>query len=57
MPAKSLQQYKFMKGVEEGSIKAPGLTPAKAAEYTSKNKGKMSPRNLPKISNMMKNKG
>jgi hypothetical protein len=40
MPAKSKQQFKFMKGVEAGSIKAPGLTPEKAKEYTEKNVGK-----------------
>lgn len=33
MPAKSKQQLKFMAGVMSGSIKAPGLSPEKAAEF------------------------
>jgi hypothetical protein len=35
MPAKSKAQYRFMKGVESGSIKAPGLSPEKAKDWTS----------------------
>lgn len=34
MPAKSKKQFRFMKGVESGSIKKPGLSPSKAAEFT-----------------------
>jgi hypothetical protein len=37
MPATSKAQFKFMKAVEEGYIKKPGLSPKKAAEYTSEN--------------------
>jgi hypothetical protein len=43
-PAKSKAQFRFMKGVESGSIKAPGLSKAKAAEFTSG----QSPKGLPK---------
>lgn len=39
MPAKSKAQFRFMKGVESGSINAPGLSPEQAAEYTKENKG------------------
>ena len=35
MPAKSKAQYRFMKGVAGGSIKAPGLSKQQAAEYTA----------------------
>jgi hypothetical protein len=38
MPAKSRAQFKFMKAVEGGYIKAPGLSREKAAEYTEDNK-------------------
>lgn len=34
MPAVSRQQYKFMKSVEEGKAKAPGLSKEKAHEFT-----------------------
>ena len=34
MPAKSKQQYKFMKSVAQGDIKAPGLSQSEAREYT-----------------------
>lgn len=34
MPATSKAQFRFMKGVESGSIKAPGLSKPKAAEFT-----------------------
>ena len=40
MPAKSKQQFKFMKAVESGSLKVPGLSPSEAAEFTKENKGK-----------------
>jgi hypothetical protein len=40
MPAKSKQQFKFMKAVESGSIKAPGLSKKEAAEFTKGNTGK-----------------
>jgi len=43
MPAKSEQQFKFMKGVAGGSIKAPGLSPEKADEFTAG----QSPKGLP----------
>jgi hypothetical protein len=48
MPAKSKQQFKFMKAVESGSIKKKGLSKKEAAEFTSKNKGKKSFKKLPK---------
>ena len=38
MPAKSQAQFRFMKAVEGGYIKKPGLSKEKAAEYTSENK-------------------
>lgn len=38
MPAKSKAQFRFMKAVESGYIKAPGLSKEKAHEYTSENK-------------------
>ncbi len=34
MPAKSKQQFKFMKAVENGYIKKPGLSSEKAHEFT-----------------------
>lgn len=34
MPAVSKQQFKFMKAVESGSIKTPGLSKEKAHEFT-----------------------
>jgi hypothetical protein len=40
MSAKSQQQFKFMKAVESGSLKVPGLSPEKAKEYTKGNVGK-----------------
>lgn len=40
MSAKSKQQFKFMKAVESGSIKVPGLSPEKAREFTKGNVGK-----------------
>ena len=44
MPATSKQQFKFMKAVESGAVKKPGLSKSEAAEYT---KGQ-SPKALPK---------
>lgn len=54
MPARSQQQYRFMKAIENGSIKKPGLSPQKAKEYTSHNVGSMSFKNLPKLKKLMK---
>lgn len=34
MPAVSKAQFRFMKSVEEGKAKAPGLSPEKAHEFT-----------------------
>lgn len=56
MPAKSQQQYKFMQAVASGKVKGTGLTPSQAAEYVSKNRGRLAPHNLPRISRMMKNR-
>jgi hypothetical protein len=56
MPAKSQQQYKFMQAISNGSIKGSGMTNSQAAEYIAKNKGRLAPHNLPRISSMMKNK-
>ncbi len=39
MPAKSKQQFKFMKAVEKGYIKVPGLSKKEAAEFTKGNVG------------------
>jgi len=44
MPASSKAQFRFMQGVAHGSIKAKGLSKAKAAEFV---KGQ-SPKGLPK---------
>ena len=43
-PATSKAQFRFMQGVAHGSIKAPGLSKGKAAEFV---KGQ-SPKGLPK---------
>lgn len=43
MPAKSKKQFRFMKAVESGSVKAKGLSKKEAKEYT---KGQ-SPKRLP----------
>lgn len=40
MPAKSKQQFKFMKAVESGSLKVPGLSKEEAKEFTKGNVGK-----------------
>jgi len=50
MPAKSRQQFKFMKAVESGAIKAPGLSQNEAKEYTEG----QSPKDLPKYSKIKK---
>jgi len=34
MPSRSKAQYRFMKAVESGAVKAPGLSPEKAHEFT-----------------------
>jgi hypothetical protein len=39
MAAKSKQQFKFMKAVESGAIKAPGLSKKEASEFTKGNTG------------------
>lgn len=36
MPARSKAQYRFMRGVASGSIKAKGLSRKKAGEYVRK---------------------
>lgn len=33
MPVKSKAQMRFMQAVAHGTVKAPGLTPAKATEF------------------------
>lgn len=43
MPARSKQQFKFMEAVANGSLKKPGLSPAKAKEFISG----QSPKGLP----------
>jgi hypothetical protein len=35
MPAASKAQYRFMKAVEAGDLKVPGLSRSKAAEFTA----------------------
>ena len=40
MPAVSKKQFKFMKSVESGSLKVPGLSKEEAKEYTKGNLGK-----------------
>jgi hypothetical protein len=36
MPARSKAQYRFMRGVASGNIKAKGLTRKQAGEYVNK---------------------
>lgn len=43
MPATSKAQFRYMQAVAHGSIKKPGLSKAKAAEYVSG----QSPKGLP----------
>lgn len=47
MPSVSKQQFKFLKGVQSGSIKKEGLSPEKAKEMTAGNKGKKAFKKLP----------
>jgi len=49
MPAVSKKQFRFMKAVASGKArnKPEGLSPEEAEEYTKKNKGSRSPKNLP----------
>lgn len=56
MPAVSKQQYRFMKAVENGSVKKAGLSPERAKEYTSHNTGNMSFNSLPKLKKIMRKK-
>lgn len=56
MPAKSKEQFKFMKAVESGSLKVPGLSSEQAAEYTKNNNYKDLPkRKFKKIKQRFKN--
>ncbi len=48
MPARSVQQFRFMKAVQEGAIKKKGLSREKAKEFTAENVGKKSPSHLAK---------
>lgn len=50
MPASSKAQFRFMKAVESGDVKAPGLTKEKAHEYTQG----QSPKGLPEKSKYSK---
>jgi hypothetical protein len=43
MPATSKKQFRFMQAASHGSVKAPGLSKAEAAEYVSG----QSPKDLP----------
>ena len=54
MPAVSKKQFRFMKGVASGGIKAPGLSPLKADEYTKENTGKMAYSHLPAFKRLKK---
>lgn len=49
MPAKSKQQFKFMKAVEGGYIRPKGLSKKEAKEFTESNVGDNSYDNLPKF--------
>ena len=40
MPAKSKQQFKFMKAVESGSLEVPSLSKEEAKKFTKGNVGK-----------------
>lgn len=49
MPVKSEQQRKFMGAVASGSLKKPGLSPAKAKEFLDATpKGKKLPKKVKK---------
>jgi hypothetical protein len=50
MPAKSKQQYRFMKAVESGSIKKPGLSKKEAKDFTKD----MTKRKLSKLKDYIK---
>lgn len=54
MSSKSKKQFRFMKAVASGAIKAPGLSPEQADEYTSENVGKKSYKKLPESSKAKK---
>jgi hypothetical protein len=43
MPATSKKQFRFMQAIAHGSLKKPGLSPEKAAEFVSG----QSPKDLP----------
>lgn len=50
MPAKSQQQYKFMKAIQSSSIKVPGLSKETAKEFTDKTPSvKALPKKITKI--------
>jgi hypothetical protein len=53
MPAKSKAQFKFMKMIESGAIKSPGLSKSEAAEYT---KGNTGPKRFSKLKEKLKKK-
>jgi hypothetical protein len=53
MPAKSKKQFKFMKAIESGSLKVPGLTKKQAKEYTAGQSSKNLPK-YSKIKNLLK---
>lgn len=40
MPSRSKAQYRFMKAVEKGDVKAPGLSKAEAKEFTDSTSSK-----------------
>ena len=48
MPAKSKDQYKFMKAVASGAIKAEVLSKKEAKEFIEGNKGSEAYKRLPK---------
>lgn len=50
MPVKSRAQYRFMKALEHGDIKAPGMSKVKAKEFTKDIHGKGSYKELPEKS-------
>jgi hypothetical protein len=59
MPARSKSQFRYLQALAHGNIRNnSGMTPAKAQEYVSHNKGNMSynnlPEKLPKLKKMMK---
>lgn len=53
MPAKSKQQFKFLRAVAEGYVKKKGLSPKKASEYTKENQG---PKAFSKLPTKVKSK-